>query len=80
MCTVHVYCQVAKLRAEEAESFWSSLSGDSGQQETLYIIENWTKWTLRLSHEKGDQETLVMPQSFAKLQAKVNEGCFMFYN
>ena len=63
--------KVAKLRAEEAESFWSSLSGDSGQQETLYVLENWTKWTLRLSHEKGDQETLVMPQSFVKLQAKV---------
>lgn len=62
--------KVAKLREEEAKGFWSTLSGDSGEQETLYVLENWTKWTLRLRHE-GGEETLVMPQSFAKLQAKV---------
>ena len=63
--------KVARLRAEEAESFWSSLSGDSGQQETLYVLENWTKWTLRLRNERDEEQTLVKPQSFAKLQTKV---------
>ena len=65
--------KVARLRAEEAESFWSgswsSFSGEPGSEETLYILENWTKWTLRL--EGDEEDTLVKPQSFVKLQAKV---------
>ena len=37
----------------------------------VYVVENWTKWTLSLVHEVDNSVTIVRPQTYVTVKAKV---------
>ena len=63
---------LAKTRSEPESSFWS-WAGEEQEPAPVFVIENWTKWTLTLTHVQDQTVTTVKPQTYAKVDKKVRK-------
>ena len=62
---------------EPESSFWS-WAGEESEPAPVFVVENWTKWTLTLTHVQDQSETTVKPQTYAKLDKKVTLASFNY--
>ena len=61
---------LARTRSEPEPSFWS-WTGEEPESAPVFVVENWTKWTLTLRHVQDQSVTTVKPQTYAKVDIKV---------